>query len=125
MNPDNNPSDNDAWPALAYADWQDTCNTLHLWTQIVGKVRIALTPLVNHWWNATFFVTARGLVAPAMPYRGRTFDVIFDFATHRLVIETSDGLVHITYTDGRERIKHVVIDPTKLQLRPLDGARTR
>ena len=66
---------------------------VQLWTQIVGKVRIALTPLVNHWWNATFFVTARGLVAPAMPYRGRTFDVIFDFATHRMVIETSDGRV--------------------------------
>jgi hypothetical protein len=66
---------------------------LHLWTQIVGKVRIALTPLVNHWWNATFLVTARGLVAPAMPYCGRTVDVIFDFAAHRLVIETSDGRV--------------------------------
>jgi hypothetical protein len=66
---------------------------LHRWTQIVGKVRIALTPLVNHWWNATFLVTARGLVAPAMPYCGRTVDVIFDFAAHRLVIETSDGRV--------------------------------
>ena len=81
------------WPDLPLAAWSETCDTLQLWTQIVGKVRIALTPLVNHWWNATFFVTARGLVAPAMPYRGRTFDVIFDFATHRLVIETSDGRV--------------------------------
>jgi hypothetical protein len=66
---------------------------LLLWTQVVGKVRIALTPLVNHWWNATFFVTARGFVAPAMPYEGRTLDVTFDFVEHRLIIETSDGRV--------------------------------
>ena len=82
---------NSQWPDLPLAAWSDTCDTLQLWTQIVGKVRIALTPLVNHWWNATFHVTARGLAAPAMPYRGRTFDVGFDFAQHRLDIETSDG----------------------------------
>jgi hypothetical protein len=81
------------WPDLPLATWSGTCDTLQLWTQIVGKVRIALSPLVNHWWNATFLVTARGLVAPAMPYSGRTVDVVFDFATHRLVIETSDGRV--------------------------------
>jgi len=86
-------SEGATWPDLPLAAWSETCDTLHLWTQIVGKVRIALTPLVNHWWNATFLVTARGLVAPAMPNRGRTVDVIFDFATHRLVIETSDGRV--------------------------------
>jgi Family of unknown function (DUF5996) len=79
------------WPDLPLAAWRETCDTLQLWTQIVGKVRIALTPLVNHWWNATFFVTARGLVAPAMPSGGRTFDVSFDFVDHRLVIEMSDG----------------------------------
>jgi Family of unknown function (DUF5996) len=79
------------WPDLPLAAWGETCDTLQLWTQIAGKVRIALTPLVNHWWNATLFVTARGLSAPAMPYDGRTFDVIFDFVDHRLVIETSDG----------------------------------
>ena len=78
------------WPDLPLAAWGDTCDTLQLWTQIVGKVRIALTPLVNHWWNATLFVTARGLAAPAMPYDGRTFDVVFDFVDHRLAIETSD-----------------------------------
>jgi len=86
-------SEGATWPDLPLAAWSETCDTLHLWTQIVGKMRIALTPLVNHWWNATFLVTARGLVAPAMPNRGRTVDVIFDFATHRLVIETSDGRV--------------------------------
>jgi hypothetical protein len=84
---------NSQWPDLPLAAWSDTCDTLQLWTQIVGKVRIALTPLINHWWNATFHVTARGLAAPAMPYRGRTFDVVFDFAQRRLDIETSDGRV--------------------------------
>ena len=81
-------SENSLSPDLPLAAWSDTCDTLHLWTQIVGKVRIALTPLINHWWNATFFVTARGLVAPAMPHAGCTFDVTFDFANHRLIIET-------------------------------------
>jgi hypothetical protein len=78
------------WPDLPLEAWSQTCDTLHLWTQIVGKVRIAATPLINHWWNATFLVTARGLAAPAMPYAGGIFDVIFDFAHHQLVIETSD-----------------------------------
>ena len=64
-----NSSDNDAWPALAYADWQDTCGTLHLWTQVVGKVKLALAPLSNHWWGIVLFVTARGLTTGAMPYR--------------------------------------------------------
>ena len=81
------------WPDLPLAAWSETCNTLQLWTQIVGKVRIALTPLINHWWNATLLVTARGLAALAMPYVGRTLDIIFDFANHRLLIETSDGSV--------------------------------
>jgi hypothetical protein len=79
------------WPDLPFAAWRDTCATLILWTQIVGKVRIACTPLINHWWNATFDVTSRGLLAPAMPYHGRTFDAVFDFAEHRLRIEASDG----------------------------------
>src|SRR5271169_6458146 len=81
---------NPQWPDLPLEAWSGTCDTLQLWTQIVGKVRIALTPLINHWWNATLFVTARGLAAPAIPYQGRTFDIIFDFANHRLVMETSD-----------------------------------
>ncbi len=79
------------WPDLPYAAWSDTCDTLQLWTQIAGKVRVELTPLINHWWNATFLVTARGLAAPAMPYGGGTFDIVFDFADHRLEIKTSDG----------------------------------
>src|SRR6516162_8458556 len=84
-------SEKATWPDLPLAAWSDTCDTLHLWTQIVGKMRIALTPLINHWWNATFLVTARGLSAPAMPYAGRAFDIIFDFVNHRLLIEASDG----------------------------------
>ena len=79
------------WPDLPFAAWSGTCNTLVLWLQIVGKVRIACTPLINHWWNATFKVTSRGPFAPAMPYHGRTFDVLFDFIDHRLLIATSDG----------------------------------
>ena len=79
------------WPDLPLEAWSQTCDTLHLWTQIAGKVRIATTPLINHWWNSTLLVTARGLAAPAMPYAGGTFDIIFDFAHHQLVIESSDG----------------------------------
>jgi Family of unknown function (DUF5996) len=84
-------STNSQWPDLPFAAWRDTCDTLILWMQIVGKVRIACTPLINHWWNATFLVTSRGLIAPAMACRARTFDVIFDFAEHRLRVEASDG----------------------------------
>jgi hypothetical protein len=79
------------WPDLPFAAWSDTCDTLLLWTQIAGKVRVALTPLINHWWNATFLVTARGLAAPAMPYDVGTFDILFDFADRRLEVKTSDG----------------------------------
>jgi hypothetical protein len=86
-------SDIAQWPELPFEAWSDTCNTLQLWTQIAGKVRIACTPLINHWWNATFLVTARGLLAPAMSHAGRTFDIVFDFASHQLMIETSAGKV--------------------------------
>jgi hypothetical protein len=79
------------WPALAYADWQDTCSTLHLWTQVVGKVKLALAPLANHWWGVTLFVTARGLTTGAMPYRGRALQIDFDFCAHELVLRTSDA----------------------------------
>jgi Family of unknown function (DUF5996) len=84
-------SANPQWPDLPLAAWAETCDTLQLWMQIAGKVRIALTPLVNHWWNATFFVTAHGLAATAMPFAGGTLDVVFDLANHRLVGATSDG----------------------------------
>ena len=79
------------WPELPLSAWKETYATLHLWTQIVGKIRLALAPQVNHWWNTPLYVTARGLTTSAMPYAGRTFEVVFDFVDHRLVIETSDG----------------------------------
>jgi hypothetical protein len=81
----------DRWPALPLRAWQDTCATLHMWTQIVGKVRLALTPLVNHWWNVPLYVTARGLTTSQMPYGGGAIEIWFDFLDHRLVLETSDG----------------------------------
>jgi hypothetical protein len=86
-------TENSPWPDLPLAAWRETCDTLQLWTQIAGKVRLKLTPLINHWWNVTFRVSARGLVAPANCYRGRTFDIIFDLVDHQLRIATSDGRV--------------------------------
>jgi hypothetical protein len=88
-------SANSQWPDLPFAAWRETCETLLLWTQMVGKVRIACTPLINHWWNATLAVTSRGLIAPAMTYRGRAFDIAFDFTEHRLRIEAGDGRVEM------------------------------
>ncbi len=83
---------NDAdWPALDYGAWQDSCATLHLWTQIVGKIRLAHAPLVNHWWQVPLYVTARGLTTSAMPRDARTFQIDFDFVDHRLLIAVSDG----------------------------------
>lgn len=81
------------WPPLPLESWKDTYATLHMWTQIVGKVRLKLTPLVNHWWNVPLYVTARGLTTLPMRYRERSFELSFDFKDHRLLLETSDGLV--------------------------------
>ena len=81
----------DAWPELPLAAWQDTYDTLHMWTQIVGKIRMALTPLINHYWNATLYVSARGLTTSAIPYPRGVFEIEFDFIGHKLVIETSEG----------------------------------
>lgn len=81
----------DEWPALPLDAWQDTCATLHLWTQIVGKVRLAQTPWINHSWHVTLYVTARGLTTSSIPHGERIFDVEFDFVSHRLVIRANDG----------------------------------
>jgi len=81
------------WPELPLAAWQDTYSTLHMWTQIVGHIRMVLTPLVNHWWNVTLYVTARGLTTSPIPYRGLVFEIRFDFLEQKLLIETSDGAV--------------------------------
>jgi hypothetical protein len=81
------------WPSLPLESWEDTYATLHMWTQIVGKVRLALTPLVNHWWNVPLYVSAQGLTTSQIPYGDRAFEIWFDFVQHRLVLQTSDGSV--------------------------------
>jgi len=83
----------EALPALPLESWGTTLATLHMWTQIVGKVRLALCPLVNQWWNVAFYVTARGMTTSAMPTPQGSVEVQFDFVDHELVIETSDGRV--------------------------------
>ena len=79
------------WPRLRVADWTDTRDTLHMWTQIVGKVRMAHAPAVNHWWHVTLYPSARGLTTSAVPYPGGFFEIEFDFLEHRLRLRTSDG----------------------------------
>src|SRR5579864_2227341 len=82
----------ETWPALPYAQWADTRQTLHRWTQIVGKTRLALEPMLNHWWQVALYVSARGLTTSAMPCNGgRLLDVEFDLLAHELVIRVSDG----------------------------------
>jgi hypothetical protein len=79
------------WPALPLDAWQDTYHTLQLWTQIAGKVRMALAPKQNHWWHVALYVGARGLHTSPIPYGGEAFDMQFDFVDHRLDILTSTG----------------------------------
>ena len=86
-------SDNETLPALPLDSWKETLETLHMWTQIVGKVRLKLSPLVNQWWNVPLYVTARGMTTSAMPYQQRDIEVRFDFIEHKLTIENSDGRV--------------------------------
>jgi hypothetical protein len=81
----------EGWPSLPLAEWRDTCDTLHMWTQIVGKVRMAFTPHINHYWNVALYVTARGLSTSLIPYQNGGFEILFDFVEHNLSIETSDG----------------------------------
>ena len=81
----------EAWPPLPLAEWKDTYATLHMWTQIVGKVRMALTPLINQWWNVPLYVTSRGLTTSPIPYRDNPFELWFDFVDHQLVLQLSDG----------------------------------
>ena len=84
-------NDQETWPDLPYESWRDTYATLHLWTQIVGKIRFSQTPWLNHSWNVTLYVTARGLTTSPIPYETRIFQIDFDFIDHLLLIETSDG----------------------------------
>src|SRR5260370_27642748 len=81
----------EAWPALPLEAWKDTRDTLHMWTQIVGKIRLKLTPHLNHWWEVPLYLTSRGLTTTPIPFGDRTFDATFDFFDHALTLQTSDA----------------------------------
>jgi hypothetical protein len=86
-----NDTRSDIWPALPYFEWKETCATLHMWTQIVGKIRLTLSPWTNHSWHVTLYLTARGLTTSPIPHGSRTFEIEFDFIAHKLLVTTSDG----------------------------------
>jgi len=106
--------DVDCWPAIPLKDWQDTRATLHMWTQVVGKVRLALTPLVNHWWNVPLYVSARGLTTSPIPYGDRLFELQFDFLDQQLVLQMSDGsrtvlpLTPMSVADFYRQVMHML-----------------
>lgn len=79
------------WPLLPLKAWQDTYVTLHMWTQIVGKIRLALSPTINHWWHVPLYVTSRGLTTSPIPLGSQSFEIIFDFIDHNLLVQTSGG----------------------------------
>jgi hypothetical protein len=83
-------ADSKSWPALPL-EWQDTKDTIHMWTQVVGKVRLALSPLVNHWWEVPLYVSARGLTTSPVQYERGIFEAEFDFLQHELLIRTSEN----------------------------------
>lgn len=89
-----------AWSELTLSAWEETRDTLHLWTQVVGKVRLALEPMVNHWWQVPLYVSARGLTTSLMHFQGRGLEMEFDFVDHVLVIRTSSG-----------EVRHVALEP--------------
>jgi hypothetical protein len=89
------------WPELQWDAWKDTATTLHMWTQMVGKTRLALTPLQNHWWNVPLYVSARGLTTSAMPWRGNVLEVEFDFCRH--VLELRMGGSRVRWVELRPR----------------------
>ena len=84
-------SESQTWPALPLAEWKPTLDTLHMWTQIVGKVRLVQSPLVNHWWNVPLYVTPRGLTTGIIPHGKRSFEIDFDFIDHLLRVRTGEG----------------------------------
>jgi hypothetical protein len=102
------------WPPLPYADWADTAETLHMWTQIVGKIRMAKTPAMNHWWHVPLYVTSTGLGTSMIPNGGRPFEIQFDFLAHRLTVTAGDGshreiaLAPMAVADFYERVMRVL-----------------
>ena len=89
MNANTAGANRDLWPELPLESWEDTYHTLHMWSQIVGKVRLALSPKTNHWWEVPFYVNAVGLTTSPIPYKSGVFEIYFDFIHHKLVIQTS------------------------------------
>jgi len=79
------------WPALPFAEWKQTAKTLHMWTQVVGKIRLALTPWINHSWHVTLYLTSRGLTTSPIPHGTNSFEILFDFIDHQLLILTNQG----------------------------------
>ena len=108
------------WPALPYQEWEETCQTLQLWTQIVGKVKLELVPFLNEWWNVAFYLTVRGMTTGVIPYQERAFAVDFDFLGHQLSIQTSDGQTSLLplaprsvadfYAEFMDRLNHLGIE---------------
>lgn len=91
----------DAWPSLPLEAWQDTYTTLHMWTQIIGKIRLVQTPWINHSWHVPLYLTARGLTTSPMPYGNRIVQIDFDFVGHQLIIATSDGQIQTITLEPR------------------------
>ena len=96
-----NRSESTDWPDLPFVDWSDTVSTLHMWTQIVGKIRLSQTPWVNHSWHVPFYVTVRGLSTSPIPYGGKSFEINFDFLDHQLIIQLSSGAQRIVPLESR------------------------
>lgn len=88
-----NAAPSSAWPDLSRTPWGETGEAIHLWSQVVGKVRLALEPMVNHWWQVPLYVSVRGLTTSLMPYQGRGLEIEFDFIDHLLVIRATDGTI--------------------------------
>src|SRR5688500_616252 len=84
-------TDREIWPDLPLDAWRETYATLHMWTQIIGKIRLALAPMMCHWWQVTLYVTPRGLTTSPIPYGTRLFQIDFDFLDHVLRIQTAEG----------------------------------
>ena len=115
------------WPTLKVDDWASTCDALHMYTQIVGKIRLSHSPLINHWWQVPLYVSARGLTTSTIPYRTEAFDIEFDFVDHQLVIRTSMGptarvsleptSVAEFYTETLGALAHLGVE-TRISARP-------
>ena len=117
------------WPELRLADWQDTRDTLHLWTQIVGKVRLALAPWANHWWHVPLYVNSVGLTTSLMPFGSDGVEIVFDICSHQLIIQTTRGdirglrleprTVADFYTEFRARLDELGIT-VRINPRPVE-----